>query len=172
MKLVRRANGIYYIYYNRLTKKSLKTKDRDEATRLFNMEKELTRRGKVIELDKIKYIKLPELKTEYLSTRDLNVTAETKDNDELAFRKFIEVLGERSARKIDRSVVNDFKAKLLNLGHSKAYINILLRSLRAGFYWAKDKEYISDNPFGKKRGQPPVVFRLDDTIPGSFLRMR
>jgi integrase len=168
MKLKQRANGYYYIYFDRLTKKSLKTKDKTEAARLFNMEKELIRQGKVIELDKIKYIKLCELKVEYLATRDLNVTPETKDNDELAFRKFIEISGDMSARKVDRSVVDNFKANLLNLGHSRAYINILLRSLRAAFYWAKDKEYISDNPFGKKRGQPPVLFRLDDEIPRFF----
>jgi len=105
MKLVRRGNGFYYIYFDRLTKKSLKTKDKTEAGRFFNMEKELIRRGKVVELDKIKYIKLSELNFEYLSTRDLNVTAETKDNDELAFRKFIEMSGDMSARKVDRGVV-------------------------------------------------------------------
>ena len=56
----------------------------------------------------------------------------------------------------------------MDAGYSKAYINILLRSLRAAFYWANDKDYISDNPFGKKRGQPPVLFRLDDEIPRFF----
>jgi hypothetical protein len=147
MKLVRRANGVYYIYFDRLTKKSLKTKDKEEAVRLFNTEKELIRRGKIVELDKIKYIKLSELKADYLATRELNVTRATKDNDELAFEKWIAVCGDVSARKIDRDAIDEFKANLLSLGNSKAYINILLRCLRAAFYWAKDKGYISDKPF-------------------------
>jgi len=168
MKLIRRANGFYYIYCDRLTKKSLKTRDKNEATRLFNLEKELIRQGRIIELDKTKYIKVSDFSIEYLSTRDLNVTREIKDNDELSFRKFIEVVGNRSLRKIDRGAVDEFKAKCLNFGLSKTYINILLRSLRAAFYVAKDKGYISDNAFGKKRGQAPVLFRLDDEIPRFF----
>jgi len=168
MKLKQRSNGYYYLYFDRLNKKSLKTKDRDEATRLFILEKELIRRGKIVELDRTRYIKVSELKTEYLLTRDLNVTSGTKDNDELALQKWIDVCGDGSARKVDRSNVDEFKSKLLHLDCSKVYINILLRSLRAAFYWAKDKEYISDNPFGKKRGQPPVLFKLDDEIPRFF----
>lgn len=168
MKLIRRVNGFYYIYFDRLTKKSLKTKNKDEATRLYNLEKELVRQGKIVELDKTKHIKVSELKSEYLLTRDLNVTPETKDNDELAFRKWIEVCGDSSARKVDRSKVDEFKTKLLNIGNSKAYINILLRSLRASFYWAKEKGYVSDNAFGKKRGLPAVLFKLDDEIPRFF----
>lgn len=167
MKLVRRANGFYYIYFDRIHKKSLKTKDKNEATRLFNFEKELIRQGKVIDLDKTKYIKVSEYKTEYLSTRDLNVVPETKDNDEYAFRNWLDVIGDCSLRKVDRRMVDEFRTKGLKMW-SKTYINILLRSLRAAFYAAKDKGYISDNPFGKKRGQPPVLFKLDDEIPRFF----
>lgn len=165
MKLVKRANGFYYIYLDRIHKKSLKTNDKNEATRLFNFEKELIRDGKIIELDKAKHIKISEYKKEYLLTRDLSVDRETKTNDDLAFRKWIEIIGDVSLRKIDRDNVNVFKRKCLALDLKKTYINILLRSLRASFFYAKERGYIAENPFAHKRGYPPVLFRLDDEIP-------
>jgi hypothetical protein len=77
-RLETRANGYYYIYFDRLHQKSLKTRDKNEATRLFNQEKDLIRNGKIIELDKSKYIKVSEFKVEYLLTRDLHVDPKTK----------------------------------------------------------------------------------------------
>ena len=165
MKLRQRANGYYYIYFDRLHQKSLKTKDKNEAIRHFNLEKELIRNGKIIELDKSKYIKVSEFKSEYLATRDLYVDPKTKKNDEYAFRKWIELMGDSSLRQIDRNKVDTFKSKCLSMELARTYINILLRSLRAGFNAAFDKGYISENPFAKKRGKSAVLFKIDDAIP-------
>lgn len=163
-RLETRANGYYYIYFDRLHQKSLKTKDKHEATRLFNQEKDLIRDGKIIALDKSKYIKISEFKVEYLSTRDLYVDPKTKKNDEYAFRKWIELMGDSSLRQIDRNKVDSFKSKCLSLGLAKTYINILLRSLRAGFNIALDKGYIPENFFAKKRGKASILFKIDDAI--------
>ncbi len=165
MKLVKRSNGYFYIYYNRLHKKSLKTKDDIEARKLFNFEKELLLQGKIVELDKVKNIKLSQFKEDYLKTREINVKPETRDNDELSFRKFIDMVGDMSLRQVDRQKIDEFKAKCLKLGLSRSYINIMLRCLRAAFNVALDSGYISNNLFLQRRGKPSVLFRVDEEIP-------
>lgn len=165
MKLVKRGNGHYYIYYDRLHKKSLKTKDDIEARKLFNLKKETLLQGKIVELDKVKNIKLSQFKEDYLKTREINVKPETKDNDELSFRKFIGMLGDMPLRQVDRQAIDEFKSKCLKMNLSKSYINIMLRSLRAAFNVALDAGYISNNPFLRRKGKPSVLFRVDEEIP-------
>jgi integrase len=165
MKLVKRQNGYYYIYYDRLHKRSLKTKDDIEARKLFNLEKELVLQDKVIEFEKKKNIKLSQYKEEYLRTRELNVKEETRDNDELSFRKFIDMLGDMPLRQVDRQAIDEFKSKCLKMDLSKSYINIMLRSLRAAFNVALDAVYITNNPFLRRRGKPSVLFKIDEEIP-------
>lgn len=165
MKLIKRGNGYYYIYYDRLNKKGLKTKDNIEANKLFNLEKELVLHGKVIELEKVKSIKMSQFKEDYLKTREIDVKPETKDNDELSFRKFIDMVGDIYLRQADRQKIDEFKAKCLKLGLSKSYINIMLRCLRAAFNIALDLGYISDNTFLKKRAKPSVLFKIDEELP-------
>lgn len=165
MKLVKRDNGYYYIYFDRLHKRSLKTKDDIEAHKLFNLEKELVLQGKVIEFEKKTNIKMSQYKEDYLKSRELNVKEETKDNDELSFRKFIDMLGDMPLRQVDRQAIDEFKSKCIKMGLSRSYINIMLRSLRAAFNVALDAGYISSNPFLQRRGKPSVLFRVDEEIP-------
>jgi len=165
MKLVKRSNGYYYIYYDRVRKKSLKTKDDIEARKLFNLKKETLLQGKIVELDKVKSIKLSQFKEDYLKTREINVKPETRDNDELSFRKFIDMLGDMPMRQVERQAIDQFKSKCLKMGLSKSYINIMLRSLRAAFNVALDAGYILMNPFLQRRGKPSVLFKIDEEIP-------
>lgn len=171
MKLLKRKNGFYYIYYRRGYLKSLKTKDKIEATRIFNLEKEEIRAGKIIELEKISRIPLSEFIKEYkegsnlLPMRSLSVSPDTLDNDDLAFKKFIDICGDLHLRQVKRKQIDDFKSMCLQLGHKETYINILLRSLRAAFNTALSAGYISENPFIKKKGLPSILFHLDDILP-------
>jgi integrase len=176
MKLKKRGNGFYYIYYSRSNKKSLKTRDGNEANKLLTMEKELVRKGKVIELGKISHIKLSEFKKEYvegnndLSARELAVSAGTIDIDKLAFSKFIDICGDMPMRLVKRKHIDDFRLRCLQIKNRETYINILLRSLRAAFNTALSVKYISENPFIKKKGHPPILFRLNEALP-RFLSM-
>lgn len=171
MKLKKRANGFYYIYFDRLNRKSLKTKDPIEAKKLFAIEKENIRQGKVVELEKFTRIRLSEFIKEYiggnaeLPKRELHTSPETIFNDENAFKKIISLLGDMPVRLVKQNQIDDFKLKCLALGHSKTYINIMLRSLRAAFNAALACGYIKENPFIKKRGKHSVLFDLDAELP-------
>ena len=157
MKLKKRENGFYYIYYSRDHRKSLQTRDKDEATKLFNIEKKLIREGKVIEFEKVSRSKLSEFKTDYfkgadnLPNRELRVSPGTIEIDELAFKKFIEVIGDIPLRIVKRKHIEDFKAHCRRQNLTMTYINILLRSLRTAFNVALRAGYITENYFNRKK---------------------
>ena len=171
MKLIQRENGYWYIYFNRQDRKSLETKDKTEAQRLFTMEATLHREKKVGEIEKYSRFKLSEFFEEYiqgnnkLPKRYLYVDSDTIKNDKLAFNKFIDTCGDLMLRQVERNHVDDFKTNCLQLGLRQTYINILLRALRSAFSTALSVGYIKENPFSQKRGHPSVLFRLDETLP-------
>lgn len=171
MKLKKRANGIYYIIFDRSSRRSLKTKDSAEAKKLFAIEKENIRRGKVIELDRYKRIRLSEFIKEYIDgnalipRRELEVSPETAYNDQNAFNKLIALIGDVPLRLCGQRHISDFKVKCLALGLSRTYVNIMLRSLRAAFNAALFCGYIRENPFLKSRGRHSVFFELDQELP-------
>ena len=171
MRLIKRKNGIYYIYYDRLHSVSLKTKDYALALNIFEQEKQRVLEGKVFQIEKLQRITLSQFRDEYLKKRRLqDIKPETIDNDELAFRKFIEAVGDIRLKQVTRDTIDDFKAIYLNKGNSKVYMNILMRSLRTAFNYALDAGYINKNPFLKERGKPSVFFRIDNELP-RFLQM-
>lgn len=165
MKLKKRGNGYFYIYYDRDHRKSLKTIDKDEASKLFNMEKELLKKGQVIEFEKVSKIKLSTFKEEYLNgteklpNRKLNKAQGTVDNDDLAFRRFMSHAGDIPLRSVTQQTIDNFKLKELSRlsaqsrsGDPKQYINILLRCLRAAFNASVYCGYINKNPFQPPKG--------------------
>jgi len=171
MKLIRRDNGYYYIYFSRIYIRSLKTRDKLEAVNLFNLEKNKIRNNKITALDKISRIKLSEFIIEYiegtddLPKRTLSKAQGTIDNDNLAFKKFIEICGNQPMRLIKRKQIDNFKSRCLNLSLSPTYVNILLRSLRSAFNSALSIGYISENPFITKKHQDAVMFKTDKKLP-------
>lgn len=166
MKLVKRANGYWYCYYDRLTHVSLKTKDEKRAKELFEIIKKKDRESKVVQLDRVRRIRLSEFREEYIPMRELQDLADgTIENDQRGINKMIEIIGDLPLRLIDRKQIDNFKHKLLGLGKRRTYINTLLRSLRAGFNYAFDAGYLNVNPFIRLRGKSPVLFRIDETLP-------
>ena len=171
MKLIKRANGYWYCYFDRSTHKSLKTKDEKRAKELFEEIKRKDRDSKIIQLDKVKKIRLSEFRDEYLPMRELQDLAEgTVENDKRGFNKMIEIAGDLPLRLLDRKQIDNFKHRFLMLGKQKTYINTLLRALRTAFNYAFDAGYINANPFMRMRNKPPVLFRIDETLP-RFLHM-
>lgn len=171
MKLIRRGNGVYYIYYDRRNIKSLKTKDRETAKALFGMEKEAEKKGKLLAFERKKTIRLMEFKdlyfagTETIPNRRLGVEPRTLHNDETAFQRFVDFCGDLPLRQVKRHTIDGFKERALTKGLSETYLNILMRCLRAAFNAALDEGFIEENPFLKKRNKPPVLFTMDETIP-------
>lgn len=171
MRLIRRSNGFYYIYFDRLHSISLKTKDKVLANQIFEQEKQKYLDGKVFQIEKTQRITLSQFRDEYLKKRQIqDIKPETRDNDTLAFRKFIDAVGDIRLRQVTKDTIDEFKLCYLNKGNSKVYINILMRSLRTAFNYALDKGYIDKNPFLKERDKQSVFFRIDDEMP-RFLQM-
>jgi integrase len=171
MRLVKHENGYYYIYFDRLHKESLKTKDKKEANLAFEFRKQQLKDNKLIQLDKLSRIKLSEFQKEYvegtedLPKRTLSRAEGTIDNDNLAFKKFIEVCGDLPIRLVKRKQIDDFKSRCRSLSLSDTYVNILLRALRAAFNSALSVGYLSENPFVKKKHQEAVIFALNKELP-------
>jgi integrase len=171
MKLKKRANGYWYIYYDRRHSKGLRTKDQVLAKQLFEDERRRVREGKVVRLERAQRIRLSDFRKEYLAERQHHdVGPGTLVNDDRALRKLQEVVGDVPLRMVTRKKVSEFKARLLGLGKKKTYINVLLRSLRAAFNWAmiEDDEkpgYTDRNPFLKERGRASVLFDTGRNLP-------
>lgn len=172
MKLVVRANGYWYIYYDHATRSSLKTKDEHQARELFDEIKKKVKEEKIIQIEKFKKIRLTTFRDEYLSARELqDIAPKTIENDERAFKKIIEISGDIPLRLINRKQIDNFKYRFLTLGKRKTYVNTLLRSLRAAFNYALDAKYIDINPFLSTRSNSHILFRIDETLP-RFLHMK
>ena len=178
-KLKRRENGVWYVYVSRSNRFSLKTKDETLAHQLFEEWMRRRREGKVKMLDRVKRIRLSAFRDEYERVRDRQVlageiVADTLKNDRKAFKRFIEVCGDIPLRMVNRARIEDFKARLLALGNSKATINGHMRALRAAFNWAliedQDEEksaYVEKNVFLRQPGKKPVMFKFE-TMPKFF----
>lgn len=167
-RLFRRKNGYWYIETERGNTSSLGTRDHQEAKIIFNEEQRKFLNNNVVRLEKIQRITLQEYMVEYIKERENMIAAGTLKNDDLAFRKLIEAIGNMPLRLVNREKVNKFKATMLRVGLSKVYINILLRCLRAAFNSALRpvpgvrEPYIQLNPFAKQFKGDIVLYNLGD----------
>jgi integrase len=165
MKLKRRSNGCYYVYYHRSLRVSLRTKDRDVAKDLFEEKKREVRDGKITALDKVRRIRLSEFIREYLDERDSlvmlggrdGISQGTRKNDEKGLRKFLSFIGDVPLRSLGRKHLDDFRMRLLTLGKGtdarRNYIDTLVRPVITAFNTAVRHGYIDRNPFVRVRGE-------------------
>ncbi|MCH2449124.1 MAG: tyrosine-type recombinase/integrase [Gracilimonas sp.] len=76
-----------------------------------------------------------------------------------AMNRFMSICGNKNVNAYQRSDIQDYKLHRLNVdGVKKTTINIELRSIKAGFNWGQNNEYIQKHPF---RGQG-YMFEVDD----------
>ncbi|MGO9612376.1 MAG: tyrosine-type recombinase/integrase [Dissulfurispiraceae bacterium] len=166
IQLIKKGNGYFYLYFDRRHEKSLRTKDPILANQLYEEALAAKRGRNVAILEKVSRIRLSEFRTDYLKARNLqDVCVDTVVNDSLAIRRFIDCEGDLLCRLVTVKSIDHFKTAMLDAGKSKSYINILLRSLRAAFNYAIEEKIIDSNPFMKKAGKKPVLFKIDDELP-------
>ncbi len=151
MNLHKRDNGVWYVIYREGDKqiwKSLSTKDKTQAKRLFNQFKKMYLQGKITKLeDKVENILLSTFIDDFLAY------AETKeDNTYLSYKFALKKLQnfihkDLPLKKINNKIIDDYTSYCLKLLKNKPVtVNKDLRQLKAAFNKAIDWEYLRKNP--------------------------
>jgi len=168
MKLFKRSNGYWYIRFERGKEKSLRTKDKKLAERLFKeIQKEILK-GKIILLEKQEKISLKEFIQEYLSWAEKMKSYESVRRDKVALNNFLQVVGDKPLRIINVRDVERFLTACLDLGRKRTGINVDYRHLKAAFNKAKEWGYIKENPFTRvkplKEEKKPPRFLSEEEV--------
>jgi len=160
MKLFRRSNGYWYIRFERGKEKSLRTKDKKVAERLFKEIQKEVLKGKIILLEKQEKIRLKEFIHEYLEWAAKVKSYESVRRDKVSLFNFLDIVGDKPLRLVSIRDVEKFFVVCLEKGRKRTGINVDYRHLKAAFNKAKEWNYIKENPFTrvkplKEEKKPP-----------------
>ena len=147
MRLFRRENGIWYVEFERGKKKSLRTRNKAEAVRLFNKLKREYLAGKLMILKHGVRITLSEFIKEYLEWCENNRSQETFQKARHVLKLFREIIGDKHLESLKKKDLDDYVSHLLQLGYSKVTVNVHIRTLKAAISKAVEWEYIKSHPF-------------------------
>ena len=168
MRLFQRENGIWYVEFGRGKKKSLRTRNKAEAVRLFNKLKREYLAGKLIILKEGRKVLLSEFIQEYLDWAKNNRSEETYTKARHVLNRFKEVVGDVHLKSLTKRHLDEYVSRLLESGLSKVTVNVHIRTLKAAFSKAVEWEYVKENPFKGykllKVQQKPPRFLLPDEI--------
>jgi len=149
MKLFKRSNGYWYIRFERGKEKSLRTKDKKLAERLFKEIQKEVLKGKIILLEKQANPFLKDAIEEYLNWSQLHKKENTIARDKNVFKNFLEFMGNAKLRSVTPKEIESYIQFLKNKGRKVAGINLELRVLKAFFNKLKDWGYVKENPVSK-----------------------
>lgn len=142
MRLFKRKNGYWYYSKARGHERSLKTKSKREAQRLYNIIKKEYLKGRLVQLDSNKQMSLKEFKDVFF-TGHTDISDDTTDAYDLAYRLFIDSIGGTTLlSRINQKHLNKFKTDCLSRGCRKTSVNTYLRHLRGIFNKAFEWGYI------------------------------
>jgi integrase len=162
-RLWKRYNGVYYVVLPGDRRITLKTRDKEEAGKLFHKYRRRWFDGKLAAIEGAKNVRLGAFRKEYLKARKGRADS-TLRNDKTVLDHLVAALGaDRTLRSIAARDIEQFKAGLLK-GVSAATVNGYLRHLRTAFNTALRWEYILKNPakavpfeLEPERESPPVI---------------
>ena len=152
VRLFQKKNGFWYIQVDRDHKRSLGTKDPDDAILKFNAFQTELLKGKIRALDEGKRIALKTFRDNYAKSRK-GYSPDTLRADEQAFKNLVAGFGESATLlSITPERIAEWKESLLlRVGYGS--IKTWSAHLRAAFAVAIEWGYIRKNPFvGKRRG--------------------
>ncbi|AEH45834.1 integrase family protein [Thermodesulfatator indicus DSM 15286] len=149
MKLFRRKNGYWYIRFERGKEKSLRTKDKRLAERLFKEIQKEALKGRLILIEKQEKISLKTFIEEYLTLSESVKAYSTLKRERSIFKNFADFFGDCPIRAITPKKLEEYRAFLIKKGRKPAGINLDFRHLKAAFNKAQEWGYIKSNPFGK-----------------------
>ncbi len=147
MKLFRRSNGYWYIRFSRGKEKSLRTKDKRLAYRLFKEIQKEALKGRLISLDRQERITLADFFEEYLSWASKRKAASTLKREQSVIKNFIDYFG--NTKVLNTISFKDLEAyqTFLRKKRAPAGVNLDFRHLKAAFNKAVEWGYIKRNPF-------------------------
>lgn len=173
MRLLQRTSGIWYVEFERDKYRSLKTKDKNEAKKLFSAVRAEYLAGRLSEIRGESSVTLQEFVTEYGTWARSAREKKTYKADMLAIRQLLGVAG-GSARldKLTQKHTDMMVSAAKKRGCAAGTINSYIRHIRAVFSKVVEWRYLLANPFGSVREVPkekksPVYLRADE-VP-SFL---
>lgn len=169
-RLWKRYNGVYYVVLPGDSRITLKTRDKEEALKLFHKFRRKWYDGKLAVIEGAKNVRLGAFRKEYLESRESRADS-TLRNDKAVLDHLVGILGaDRTMRSITVRDLEQFKNALLK-GVKPATINGYLRHLRTAFATALRWEYVLKNPAARvsfeiepERESPPVVEEVLSTI--------
>lgn len=168
MRLFKRENGIWYVEFERGKKKSLRTKDKALAKKLFNKIKRDYLKGKIILLSEGKKIRLSEFIEEYLDWARENRSDETYKKARYVLHKLKDHTGNIYVKSLTKKHLDEYVSSLLAQDISRTTINIHIRTIKSAITKAVEWEYVSKHPFdGYKQlkiHQKPPRFLLPGDI--------
>ncbi len=144
MRLFQRENGIWYIEFQRGKKRSLGTRNKYEAERLFKKIKREYLAGKLIQLEKSYSLK--DFLPEYIKWAENNLSDSSIRNIKRSFNLFLKIIGNKPLSHYRKKDIEDYKTERIKVVRA-ATTNIEIRTIRAGFGKAVEWEYIQKNPF-------------------------
>jgi len=152
VRLFQKKNGFWYVQVDRDHKRSLGTKDPDDAILKFNAFQTELLKGKIRALDEGKRISLKTFRDNYAKSRK-GYSPDTLRADEQAFKNLVAGFGEGATLlSITPERVAEWKESLL-LRVGSGSIKTWSAHLRAAFAVAIEWGYLRSNPFiGKRRG--------------------
>jgi len=166
LKLFRRSNGIWYARLPNEKRLSLKTRDREQAERLFRRLARQILRGNVIALEKQNSCTLKTFAKEYDTHCTAHKKESTADRDRYSVNKLKDYLGGNTLlRHITAKRIDDFHTALIQSGLQKSGVAITARHCRAAFSQAVKWEYIRRNPYAeaqpiKPKKKPPRFYSV------------
>ena len=133
MRLFQRENGIWYVEFGRGKKKSLRTRNKAEAVRLFNKLKREYLAGRLIILKQGQKILLSEFIPEYLDWCENNRSYETFKKARFTLNDFKDVIGNLYLTSLRKKHLDDYVSHLLARGLTKTSVNVYIRTLKSAF---------------------------------------
>jgi len=165
MNLWRHQNGTYYIRFSRNKRKSLKTKNKQEAQRLLTAFQKEMMAGRLLELEKSELLSdfIPACLKDYKSTK----AKATYVSMRYSLNAFHVFTGDKELSKLTKRDLSEYVNYRLHQGYAKTSVNIDIRNIKAAMSQALDWELIHNNPFARFKQlttdrQAPKFLSLED----------
>jgi integrase len=168
MRLFQRENGIWYVEFGRGKKRSLRTRNKAEAIRLYNRIKREYLSGRLLILKEGQKTPLSEFTANYLEWAHENLAHSTYRKRAYILGRFRESVGDLFIQNLSTRHLDQYIAGLLATGVSRNTANTHIRHLKAAFTKAVDWELLKEHPFTRykllKVQQKPPAFLLPNQI--------
>jgi len=168
MRLFQRENGIWYVEFKRGQKKSLRTRNKAEALRLFNKLKREYLAGRLVILKEGRKVLLSEFIQEYLDWARENLADETFRKRKHVLQRLKSVIGDVYLKNLSRKHLDEYTSYLLSIGVSRNTVNTHIRHIKASLSKAVEWELVKENPFKGykllKVQQKPPAYLLPNQV--------